>query len=49
MHADGSVLPGTAEAPSPGEADRLLLRGRAQAARLRVHDQGQPGEASLQK
>ena len=49
MHAVGGDLPWAAQAPQPGEAHRLLLRGRAPPARLRVHGQGQPREPPLQE
>lgn len=35
--AGGGDLPGPSVAPQPGEARRILLRGRPPAARLRVH------------
>nr|BAJ95132.1 predicted protein [Hordeum vulgare subsp. vulgare] len=47
--AGGGVLPWATEAQEPGEAGRLLLRGGAPDAGVRVHGRRQPGEAPLQK
>ncbi|AQK81062.1 Protein kinase superfamily protein [Zea mays] len=47
MRADGGELPRAVQAPEPGGAHRLLLRGQPPAAGVRVHGQGQPGAPSV--
>uniref|UniRef100_A0A453KTZ5 Protein kinase domain-containing protein n=1 Tax=Aegilops tauschii subsp. strangulata TaxID=200361 RepID=A0A453KTZ5_AEGTS len=42
-------LPWATEAQEPGEIDRVLLRGRASNAGVRVHERRELGEAPLQK
>lgn len=47
--AGRGFLPGATKAQEPGETDRVLLRGRAPDAGVRVHECREPGEPPLQK
>ena len=47
--AGRSHFPWANAASTPRQTDRLLLPGSAQASCLRIHGEGQLGEASLQK